>query len=250
MTRKQMCVGAGGVFGGSLLVAAAASAAVSGVTPTSVDFSGGYVLADGSIHAESQMQVAAAWEMFSEDWRVVRLWARVDSALDAIGSVGGSVDSNVDFILDAGDTGMFYNHPVLDQDESQNPALFTAFPTLAFDTWATIGSADGTVSPLIVGADDELNGLQSSLSCQNCGWALPSGADPGVVIGWDGNYRVLLGQFTLRRSSYFYVQGQASGGGTTLPFWGESFPPGAVPGPATAGVFAMAGMMGRRRRRR
>lgn len=244
MKVKNLHVLAG--LGGSLLLTAGASAAITGITAELQDFSGGYELADGSTGGGTTATVGGAFAAFDAVWDVYRLWATVDSALSTVGGIGGSVDNNIDFIIDAGDGGVFYNHPVFDSDSSQNPALFNAFPTAAFDTFVTIGVADGSSSPLITEPNNEFNGFQSSISCQNCGWTTTPAAGFGVVSDGDGGLRVLLGQFTVMEGSVFSGQGNVAGGGQIVfDTWG----PGVVPAPGALALLGVAGLAGSRRRR-
>ncbi len=172
-------------------------AGITGVELSTVDFSNGFVNADGSILTEGQAEISAAWA----DANVItfRLWATVESPNDVVVAVAGSVSNHQNLILTSS-TGFFLNSP-MGTDLAPNPAFFSTDPTLAWDTFVTVGGATSSdfdpdnPFPFIIGP---LN-LDTGTNFGNVGWFVLPG-DAQVV--WDGvdGWRVLLGQFTIPRT--------------------------------------------------
>ncbi len=148
--------------------------------------------------------------------------------------------------------GSFYNH-AFGNDRPPLTALVAAFPSLAFDSFVTMGvkqvgvngqPADNmTITPSFPGVSG------SALSTNNSGWAitpnLPAADpfNPDFVAG-DGN--VLIGQFST-------ADGTGISGTIPVHFTGGAQSVVSffhVPGPGALWLLGAAGLLGRRRRRR
>jgi len=193
-------------------------AGITGAELTIVDFSNGYINADGTINPAGADDVADAWTAFSETWQVVRLWAIVENDDDTVAMFSGSEDLATALILDPGTGGAFYNN-VFGGLGAPNTAVFAFFPEAAFDSYITIGSSDsGGVSISTQDTNDALNDLAGEVSEENLGWFVaPPVAGAGIVDDGDGGYRVLLAQLTVPACAEgVRVQGLVVGGGDTV----------------------------------
>jgi MYXO-CTERM domain-containing protein len=232
----------------ALLIAAGAPAAITGIQATEVDFSAGYVMADGSVDAGSATDVAAAWATFHNAWDTFRLWATVDSSMDIVAAVTGSVDNSIDLIFDPGAAGVFYNNAFGGMTAPSTAAL-SPFPEVAFDTFITLGAADSSVTPpVIIDLNNDFNGLTGLVQAQNLGYTVTPAAGFGVQPDGQGGFRVLLGQFTIAKGDTFSGQAIVTGGGLSL-FDTWSISSGTVPAPGALALLGLAGLAGRRRRR-
>ncbi|MEM7228598.1 MAG: MYXO-CTERM sorting domain-containing protein [Planctomycetota bacterium] len=224
-----------------------AHAEIIGAQVTEVDFSNGYVNADGSINASNAVEIGAAWSSFGQQWDTYRLWVQVDSLDDRINTVSGSQDNAINLVLNPGAGGVFFQEP-LGLTVPPDTAFFGVVPTLAFDTFYSLGSSDASLAgPGIVDSSNGLQNLNGLYEFDNAGWFLPGPAlgQDGIVSDGEGGFRVLLGQFTVAEDSTFSGQAIITGIGLQefVTFSSE------IPAPGTVAVLAAAGLAGSRRRR-
>jgi hypothetical protein len=132
-----------------------------------------------------------------------RVYAEFESAFDevqAVYSIGTNETGTVP--LELGVTTSFYQDASfgVDLGSSLFGALLASFPSLAYDSWLTIGSesnTDPTVSALgMSDAFDQFNSGQGFVLNGTVGssWYVLPGSNPLALAGEDG--KVLLGQFT------------------------------------------------------
>jgi hypothetical protein len=216
---------------GVLLGTAAGHANITGGEITVVDFSAGYVNADGTINASGAAEVAAAWATFSDDYEVIRLWATVDTVNATVAAFAGSDDMDFELILDPGTGGVFYNN-IFGGMTAPIAAAFPFFPEAAFDSFATIGSSDNSGATVnFQDTGNAFNGFAGLVQNDNIAWYFaPPVAGAGVVSDGAGGYRVLLAQLTVPACvEGFVVQGIIAGGGdlVSVYFDDDSFPQAA-----------------------
>ena len=132
-----------------------------------------------------------------------RIYAEFESAFDevqAVYSIGTNETGTVP--LELGVTTSFYQDASfgVDLGSSLFGALLASFPSLAYDSWLTIGSesnTDPTVSALgMSDAFDQFNSGQGFVlnGAVGSSWYVLPGSNPLALAGDDG--KVLLGQFT------------------------------------------------------
>ena len=146
--------------------------------------------------------------------------------------------------------GTFYNHP-FGGDSAPNPALIAAFPSLAFDSFVTIGKKVSTGDQLtITPGFPGVNGTQ--VSTNSSGWAVtpnnPQGNPFDAANSFPGNGQILIGQFST-------ANGFGIAGTMLLQFVSNGVPGQAVvsfalPTPGALAMMGVAGLIGVRRRRR
>ena len=135
---------------------------------------------------------------------------------------------------------------------SQTPpsaALIAVFPSLAFDSFVSIGRLTDTDDGMLeIGIDwDAFEGSGGAIDTDNGSWfATPDNAQVYEVDG-----RVLIGQFTTDGdvSSIVNIQGKDD----ALNNWnaiGVEFASGVIPAPGAIALLGMAGLVLPRRRRR
>ncbi len=134
-----------------------------------------------------------------------------------------------------------------------NPALLPLFPSLALDSWVTIGLSDMTGNNMLnIGIDFTAFEAGGSISTDNGSWfATPD--DPQVLAGAD--LRVMVGQFTMfgldsNVSGVLNFQGKA-GNFETFQARDQAFDfsMGGVPAPGALALLGLAGVASRRRRK-
>jgi len=229
--------------------ATVAQAEILGVEVTAVDFSSGYLLADGTIHAPSAPVVSSAWSIFQDDWTTYRLWATVDDADAIVAGFVGSEDDAFNLALYPGMGGVFFNETIFGGDTGFNTSNLITTPELAFDSFLALGTAtDAAPTPTILDNDNLLQGLAGTVSAQDFGVISTSpGPGVGVVSDGGGGFRVLLGQFTVEAGSIFSGQGRLIGGGQTVEVSWTTDP---IPAPGVFwGVLAGLRLTSRRRKR-
>ena len=179
---------------------------------------------------------------------VVNVYAEFDRpGMDAMVAVAGTPGSPL-LIEVIG--GTFYNHP-FGSDNAPNPALIAAFPSLAFDSFVTIGKKTSTGDQLtITPGFPGVNGTQ--VSTNSSGWAVtpnnPQGNPFDAVNSFPGNGQILIGQFST-------ANGFGIAGTMLLQFVSNGVPGQAVvsfavPTPGALAMVGVAGLIGARRRRR
>ena len=183
------------------------------------------------------------------DVAVYRLFANLDAGwrVDAVfgNSAGG---------LDITSTGSMYQNPFGGNTSKDiNPALIAAFPSLAHDSWVTIGLEDQIGNNLNnIGIDWSGFAAGGGLATDNGSWFVT----PDDVQGQEVDGRVLLGQFSVVDGSgdilddfssmLVNLQGKDASG-TTWQLIGASALP--VPAPGAFALLGLAGMTARRRRK-
>ena len=139
----------------------------------------------------------------SEYGTTYRVYAEFESPFDevqAVYSIGTNETGTVP--LELGVTTSFYQDASfgVDLGSSLFGALLASFPSLAYDSWLTIGSesnTDPTVSALgMSDAFDQFNSGQGFVlnGAVGSSWYVLPGSNPLALAGEDG--KVLLGQFT------------------------------------------------------
>jgi len=132
-----------------------------------------------------------------------------------------------------------------------NPALIPLFPSLALDSWVTIGLEDQTGNNMLnIGIDFAGFEAGGSISTDNGSWfATPD--DPQVLAGAD--LRVMVGQFTMvgldsNVSGILNLQGKA-GDFETFQARDQAFDFSMIPAPGALALLGLAGVASRRRRK-
>lgn len=189
-----------------------------------------------------------------------RLYAEFDDPNDQLTSVGGSPGSGGVIIGDP-TLGFYQNMFGGSFSTHINPAFYGVFPSLAYDSWVTIGAEDQTQNNMVnSGFDTTSFDAGGNLYVPNGSWDLAMN-DPnafGDVLPGMPNYQVLVGQFTV----WGYGASTAPWGYLNLSGFSSGFTPGdpipwsvegvtfGVPAPGALALLGLAGIAGRRRRRR
>ena len=126
-----------------------------------------------------------------------------------------------------------------------NPALFPVFPSLAYDSWVTIGLSDQVGNAMLnIGIDWANFEAGGSFSTDNGSWfATPDDAQVYEIGG-----RVLIGQFTLidgELSGQVNLQGKNADGSN----WTVLAEQIGIPAPGAIALLGLAGIASRRRRK-
>jgi MYXO-CTERM domain-containing protein len=179
-----------------------------------------------------------------------QIYANFSAATDELDAVFGDAQN----ALSISTSGMFYQNALGGAtSNSINPALIPLFPSLALDSWVTIGLSDQTDNALLnIGIDFSGFEAGGSISTDNGSWfATPD--DPQVLAGAD--LRVLVGQFTMMGmddnvSGVLNLQGKA-GDFETFQARDQAFDfaYGMVPAPGALALLGLAGVASRRRRK-
>ncbi len=161
--------------------------------------------------------------------------------------------------------GTFFQHP-LGGDTAPNAALVAAFPSLAFDTFVTIGvkkvgAPGGQPGDSLVLTPGWPGFEPNFLGGNNIGWAVTQvmpQSDPFNPDFVNGNGAVLIGQFATLNphpggavAGMFRILVISNNVGTqiNIPFLHHDFFPKCIPGSGALGLLATAGLLGKRRRR-
>ena len=179
-----------------------------------------------------------------------QIYANFSAATDELDAVFGDAQN----ALSISTSGMFYQNALGGAtSQSINPALIPLFPSLALDSWVTIGLSDQTDNAMLnIGIDFTDFNAGGSISTDNGSWfATPD--DPQVLAGAD--LRVLVGQFTMMGmddnvSGVLNLQGKA-GDFETFQARDQAFDfaYGMVPAPGALALLGLAGVASRRRRK-
>jgi MYXO-CTERM domain-containing protein len=177
-----------------------------------------------------------------------QIYANFSAATDELDAVFGDAQN----ALSISTSGSFYQNALGGATSTSiNPALIPLFPSLALDSWVTIGLSDQTGNALLnIGIDFSGFEAGGSISTDNGSWfATPD--DPQVLAGAD--LRVLVGQFTMMGmddnvSGVLNLQGKA-GGGVTYQARDQDFNFSMVPAPGALALLGLAGIASRRRRK-
>ena len=187
---------------------------------------------------------------------VVNVYAEFDNAgNDALQAVAGTPNTPLAVTVVGG---TFWNHPTFGGDTAPSAALIGLFPSLAFDTFVTIGikatgaGGQGVDGTTLVNYPQPIAGSVTATS--NGSWAilgpLPQGNPFDPINSYPGNGQILIGQFStsngIRIQGTYLLQFVSDGVVTasTENFFHE------VPTPGALGLIGLAGLMGTRRRHR
>ena len=177
-----------------------------------------------------------------------QIYANFSAATDELDAVFGDAQN----ALSISTSGSFYQNALGGATSTSiNPALIPLFPSLALDSWVTIGLSDQTDNALLnIGIDFSGFEAGGSISTDNGSWfATPD--DPQVLAGDD--LRVLVGQFTMMGmddnvSGVLNLQGKA-GDFETFQARDQAFDFSMVPAPGALALLGLAGVASRRRRK-
>ena len=171
-----------------------------------------------------------------------------DGSGDHMVAVAGTPNAPMNIQVNGG---TFYNS-AFGGDQAPNAAFFPTFPSLAFDTFVTIGKKTSTGDTLTITPGFPLGITGSSLAGTTFGWAViptaPQGDPFDAANSFPGNGQILIGQFSTADGTSIkgtmLVQYVSNGqSGTSIVSFG-------LPTPGTLALFGAAGLIGRRRRRR
>jgi len=178
---------------------------------------------------------------------VYRLFADLDSGWRVDAVYGNSASS-----LDISSSGSLYQNALGGNTSMDiNPALVAVFPSLAYDSWVTIGLQDSTSNVLNnIGIDWSGFASGGGLVTDNGSWFIT----PDDVQGLEVDGRVLLGQFAVIDGSgdlindfssmMVNLQGKDDLGNTWNLIGGN-----ALPAPGALALLGLAGITARRRRK-
>ncbi len=181
------------------------------------------------------------------DVATYRLYANMDAGW-RVDAVYGNSESS----LDISANGLFYQNAFGgDTSAGINPALIFAFPSLAYDSWVSIGLEDQTANAMNnIGIDFGAFNSAGSLATDNGSWFVT----PDDIQGQEVGGRVLLGQFSVVGGSGILtddmaamsvnLQGKDASGNTWTLIGGN-----ALPAPGALALLGLAGVTARRRRR-
>ena len=177
-----------------------------------------------------------------------QIYANFSAATDELDAVFGDAQN----ALSISTSGSFYQNALGGATSTSiNPALIPLFPSLALDSWVTIGLSDQTDNAMLnIGIDFTDFNAGGSISTDNGSWfATPD--DPQVLAGAD--LRVLVGQFTMMGmddnvSGVLNLQGKA-GDFETFQARDQAFDFSMVPAPGALALLGLAGVASRRRRK-
>jgi MYXO-CTERM domain-containing protein len=191
--------------------------------------------------------------------RTIDLYVTFDSSLDEVNAVAGTVLNRLSLRVEGG---TFYQNG-FGGTTAPNGSLFDPFPSVAYDTFVTIGKLTSTddmtqLSPGFAGfGSTELGGSQDrngdgQADGDNLVWFITPGESQGVAGSHAGN-RVLVARLSamalapggdVNFSGEFTVQGFEDGN-----LFSEDVAFSTVPGPGALALLALGGLAGRRRRR-
>jgi hypothetical protein len=176
------------------------------------------------------------------------IFANFDAASDELDAVFGDAQNG---LLIETSSSFYQNALGGNTSASINPALIPLFPSLALDSWVTIGLEDSTGNAMLnIGIDFSDFEAGGSIASDNGSWfATPD--DPQVLAGAD--LRVMVGQFTMfgldsNVSGILNLQGK-SGDFVTFQARDQVFDFSMVPAPGALALLGLAGFVSRRRRK-
>lgn len=180
-----------------------------------------------------------------ENLYTMRVYADFTAETDQLNAVFGDSQS----LLYIRSTSEFYQNPFGGPTSASiNPALIPLFPSLAYDSWVTIGSEDQVGNQMLdIGIDWTEFESGGDIETDNGTWfATPD--DPQVLAGSD--LRVLVAQLTTyglnsEITGLINLQGKQ---GDFETFIARDIYFGWIPAPATILLFSFACLVQRRRR--
>ena len=199
--------------------------------------------------ATADVSVSAEVEVLFSDAALYRVYANVDSGW-RVDAVYGNADHVLSIEAATGD-GFYQNSFGGNTSMDINPALIAVFPSLAYDSWVTIGLNDQTGNALNnIGIDWSGFASGGGLVTDNGSWFVTPDDAQGLEV--DG--RVLIGQFTVWdgigdvatdfSSLTVSLQGKDADGNT----WNATGL-NAIPAPGALALLGVAGLASRRRRK-
>lgn len=268
MMTRNVCAGVGLLC--LLSVGSTARADFVRVQRETMDFSSGYISADGSLYNGSNaslinQQVSDAWSTFSQDFAVIRFYAVFNDPTDEMFLFGSTSVQPLSLNV-INPSGRQFFEPNVSSILPGNMLNSLGNPTLAFDSWFTIGIADDQ--------DDPFNTLFATPTMPNSmlnGMNIPADRDGIAMIPFidhdnnpgtpdvtnplllpDAQGRVLFAQITIQRGTRYSFSGSLAyfpSGDRNFDIE-RTFSFAAVPAPGAISLLAMAGLIGRSRRRR
>lgn len=184
-----------------------------------------------------------------DSWSM-RLWAVVDGPDDTVNRVYGTPANPM---LISASTQFYQNTFGGPTSLDIDPADYAALPDMAYDSWVTIG-ADSMHDNLlqVTGVSFGAFNTGSPLYSPAGEWTVSTGAPQASPMLMDGQWRVLLGQFSIigpptsTLSVQLNLSGSEAGGGDWAA--GGSWTFNAVPGPGGLALMMTVLAAGRRRR--
>ncbi|HIO52402.1 MAG TPA: hypothetical protein EYN32_02040 [Phycisphaerales bacterium] len=175
----------------------------------------------------------------------MHVFADFTASTDQLNAVFGDAQSTLNISASNG----FYQNPFGGATSASiNPALIPLFPSLAYDSWVTIGSEDNVDNAMLdIGIDWSVFESGGNIDTDNGTWfATPD--DSQVLAGDD--LRVLIGQFTTygfdsHITGVINLQGKV-GEFETFVARDQYF--GWIPAPSSIVFLAISGLFQRRRR--
>ena len=230
-----------------------------------MDFSNGYLNADGSLYSGSgaaliNQQVSNAWSTFSQDFAVLRFYAVFNDPTDRMFFFGSTFVQPLSLNV-FNPAGRQFFEPNTSSILPGNLLNSLSNPTLAFDSWLTIGAADAQADP-----GNDLTATPTMPNSMLDGMSIPADRDgiflqpflstnPDVfnpLTTPDAQGRVLFAQITIQRRTRYSFRGSLAyfpAGDRNFEIE-RTFSFAAVPAPGAISLLAMAGLIGRSRRRR
>ena len=179
-----------------------------------------------------------------------QIFADFSAATDELDAVFGDAENSLLIGTNSTGGGFYQNALGGNTSANINPALLDLFPSLALDSWVTIGLEDMTGNNMLnIGIDFSSFEAGGSIATDNGSWfATPD--DPQVLAGAD--LRVMVGQFTMfgldsHVSGVLNLQGKA-GDFVTFQARDQIFD-FALPAPGALALLGLAGIASRRRRK-
>lgn len=230
-----------------------------------MDFSNGHINADGSLYngigaSTINQLVSNAWSTFSQDFAVIRFYAVFNDPTDRMFFFGStSVQPlSLNVVNPAGRQFFESNTSDILPGQIANSVIN---PNQAFDSWLTIGAADAQADP-----GNRLFATPTMPTSMINGLNIPADRDGIFVIPFidtnpdvfnpltipDAQGRVLFAQITIQRRTRYSFRGSLAyfPAGDRNSELERIFSFAAVPAPGAISLLAMAGLIGRSRRRR